>query len=229
MYNMSYKIDTEYDFEFCRNIYDGYNVHSYDKNLVSYKRGKMNTWKHMLENDKLRDYIINNLLRANIYISRGYQIINYNERINEIDNYCILGSNFERYKICDIPNTEYNRQMYYSRMNTNVNIDICLKDINTNQIYINLGYDSEYRYKTIRLYTEIKYNITTFRLVENPITMDGVPYIDIPFGKYYPTVIKDVPKKIPKIPIFDDDPFYNKYQSLIFKVGGDFVVKGKNS
>lgn len=113
-----YDKDEIYDFTFCRNNYDGKNVYSFNKQDVMNKRGKMNKWDKIYEkavytNGCTEARVCEHmLLRINKYINRGYQILNYEKRLNQINDEikrCILSDYEDKsFNIIKITNSQFN-------------------------------------------------------------------------------------------------------------------------
>lgn len=110
-----------YDFTFCRNHYNGFNINSYKKQDVINKIGKMNKWQNIYDRavytkgctqTRVCEHI---LLRANKYVKRGYKILNYQKRLEQIDEETkkdILRDYYEgASKIVNIVDSQFNNWM----------------------------------------------------------------------------------------------------------------------
>lgn len=116
-----YNKDEIYDFTFCCNRYDGKNVYSNHKNDVITKSGYMNEWNNIYSKAKYTRGCSQTrvcehmLLRANKYMERGYKILNFEERLDQINNQEEVKKNILRdyydsdSKITKIRNTPLNK------------------------------------------------------------------------------------------------------------------------
>ena len=116
--DINHHLNDIYDFTFCRNYYDGFNVYSLHKEHVINKFGYMAPWEEILRNavynrgateTRVCEHM---LFRINKYINRGYDILNYYQRLDEIDEENkkgILRNYYENNsKIIKVANSRFN-------------------------------------------------------------------------------------------------------------------------
>ena len=182
-YNNMFK---SYDFTFCRNYYDGKNVYSFNKIDVVSKTGLMEEWDNISSTDvqsKIKFKFVEAVLaRTRKYLNRGYNIINYKQRLSEID---------------EDTKKEFMRKLYTE--NTEI-IDIANSDLNNfidfcYQIPKVMGHNN----RRIELICQ-RQNGKVFRIYDtngNPVT-DACKY-HTPGGKYMYMYTKDGKYKLKKM------------------------------